>query len=102
MDAGVALSLDHVEYDFEDYVLAHGIPETLDPLPYRKVRILSYAQSLHSALFRISLLTLLFYELFRQDQSLPPAKKPNQPSPPPKMTHAFELSSVAIGCATSA
>ena len=37
MDTGVALSLDHVEYDFEDYVLEHGIPETLDPLPYRKV-----------------------------------------------------------------
>ncbi|GKY96075.1 hypothetical protein MPSEU_000567700 [Mayamaea pseudoterrestris] len=29
-------SLDTVEYDFEDYALKHGIPETLDPLPYRK------------------------------------------------------------------
>mmetsp|Transcript_33473 Transcript_33473/g.81055 ORF Transcript_33473/g.81055 Transcript_33473/m.81055 type:complete len:618 (-) Transcript_33473:96-1949(-) len=25
-----------IEYDFEDYALKHGIPETLDPLPYRK------------------------------------------------------------------
>ena len=25
-----------VEYDFEEYALEHGIPETLDPLPYRK------------------------------------------------------------------
>jgi cleavage and polyadenylation specificity factor subunit 4 len=25
-----------VEYDFENYALEHGIPETLDPLPYRK------------------------------------------------------------------
>jgi cleavage and polyadenylation specificity factor subunit 4 len=30
------LSLDQVEYDFEQYALEHGIPETLDPLPYRK------------------------------------------------------------------
>ena len=30
------LTADHVEYDFENYVLEHGIPETLDPLPYRK------------------------------------------------------------------
>lgn len=25
-----------VEYDFEEYALEHGIPDTLDPLPYRK------------------------------------------------------------------
>ena len=25
-----------LEYDFEEYALKHGIPETLDPLPYRK------------------------------------------------------------------
>lgn len=25
-----------IEYDFEEYALEHGIPETLDPLPYRK------------------------------------------------------------------
>jgi hypothetical protein len=25
-----------VEYDFENYALEHGIPETLDPLSYRK------------------------------------------------------------------
>eukprot|EP00934_Nitzschia_sp_Nitz4_P005765 Nitzschia sp. Nitz4//scaffold230_size58257//14545//16477//NITZ4_006476-RA/size58257-augustus-gene-0.2-mRNA-1//1//CDS//3329543235//5755//frame0 len=25
-----------IEYDFEDFALEHGIPETLDPLPYRK------------------------------------------------------------------
>ncbi|VEU37072.1 unnamed protein product [Pseudo-nitzschia multistriata] len=31
-----SLTLNAVEYDFEDYVLQHGIPETLDPLPYRK------------------------------------------------------------------
>ncbi|KAL7576038.1 hypothetical protein ACA910_000825 [Epithemia clementina (nom. ined.)] len=30
------LTADQVEYDFENYVLEHGIPETLDPLPYRK------------------------------------------------------------------
>lgn len=30
------LTVEHVEYDFEDYALEHGIPETLDPLPYRK------------------------------------------------------------------
>jgi cleavage and polyadenylation specificity factor subunit 4 len=28
--------VDTVEYDFENYALEHGIPETLDPLPYRK------------------------------------------------------------------
>jgi cleavage and polyadenylation specificity factor subunit 4 len=27
---------DTIEYDFENYALSHGIPETLDPLPYRK------------------------------------------------------------------
>ena len=29
-------SIDKVEYDFEEFALEHGIPETLDPLPYRK------------------------------------------------------------------
>ena len=41
MTAGVVpssqpLTADQVEYDFENFVLEHGIPETLDPLPYRK------------------------------------------------------------------
>ena len=30
------VTIDTIEYDFEDYALKHGIPETLDPLPYRK------------------------------------------------------------------
>jgi cleavage and polyadenylation specificity factor subunit 4 len=30
------ITVDSVEYDFENYALQHGIPETLDPLPYRK------------------------------------------------------------------
>jgi cleavage and polyadenylation specificity factor subunit 4 len=30
------LTVDMVQYDFEDYALEYGIPETLDPLPYRK------------------------------------------------------------------
>lgn len=30
------ITLDMVEYDFENYALTMGIPETLDPLPYRK------------------------------------------------------------------
>lgn len=30
------ITIDTVEYDFESYALQHGIPETLDPLPYRK------------------------------------------------------------------
>jgi len=30
------LSIETIEYDFEDFVLKHGIPETVDPLPYRK------------------------------------------------------------------
>ena len=30
------LTVDQVEYDFEDFALTHGIPETIDPLPYRK------------------------------------------------------------------
>jgi cleavage and polyadenylation specificity factor subunit 4 len=30
------LTPDTVEYDFENYALEHGIPQTLDPLPYRK------------------------------------------------------------------
>ena len=29
-------NVDVVEYDFENYALTQGIPETLDPLPYRK------------------------------------------------------------------
>ena len=29
-------TIDMVEYDFENYALTMGIPETLDPLPYRK------------------------------------------------------------------
>lgn len=31
-----ANTVDAVEYDFENYALTQGIPETLDPLPYRK------------------------------------------------------------------
>ena len=30
------LTPDQVQYDFEDFALEHGIPQTLDPLPYRK------------------------------------------------------------------
>lgn len=30
------LTPDKVEYDFENFALEHGIPQTLDPLPYRK------------------------------------------------------------------
>jgi cleavage and polyadenylation specificity factor subunit 4 len=30
------IGIDTIEYDFEDFALKHGIPETLDPLPYRK------------------------------------------------------------------
>ncbi|EEC42902.1 hypothetical protein PHATRDRAFT_50624 [Phaeodactylum tricornutum CCAP 1055/1] len=30
------LTVNEVEYDFENFALEHGIPETLDPLPYRK------------------------------------------------------------------
>ncbi len=30
------LTVDMIQYDFEEYALEHGIPETLDPLPYRK------------------------------------------------------------------
>lgn len=30
------ISIHTIEYDFENYALEHGIPETLDPLPYRK------------------------------------------------------------------
>jgi cleavage and polyadenylation specificity factor subunit 4 len=29
-------TINSVEYDFEEYALKHGIPDTLDPLPYRK------------------------------------------------------------------
>lgn len=31
-----AFTASMVDYDFEQYALSHGIPETLDPLPYRK------------------------------------------------------------------
>jgi len=34
--APVPFEIGLVQYDFEDYALKHGIPETLDPLPYRK------------------------------------------------------------------
>lgn len=34
------LTVDTVQYDFENYALEYGIPETLDPLPYRKVSVL--------------------------------------------------------------
>lgn len=30
------LTVETIEYDFEDYALKHGIPDTVDPLPYRK------------------------------------------------------------------
>ena len=30
------LTVDLIQYDFEDYEQKYGIPETLDPLPYRK------------------------------------------------------------------
>lgn len=33
---GDPITVDTVEYDFESYALSHGIPDTLDPLPYRK------------------------------------------------------------------
>lgn len=33
---GAPISTSTIEYDFEEYALNHGIPETLDPLPYRK------------------------------------------------------------------
>ena len=36
MNQGIPTSLDHVQFDFEEYVLKHGIPDTLVPLPYRK------------------------------------------------------------------
>jgi cleavage and polyadenylation specificity factor subunit 4 len=35
-DIGGPISTSTIEYDFEEYALNHGIPETLDPLPYRK------------------------------------------------------------------
>jgi hypothetical protein len=28
--------VNQVEYNFENFALEHGIPKTLDPLPYRK------------------------------------------------------------------
>ena len=36
MNATIPTSIDQVEFDFEDYALTHGIPDTVDPLPYRK------------------------------------------------------------------
>jgi hypothetical protein len=30
------ITIHTIEYDFENYTLEHGIPETLDLLPYRK------------------------------------------------------------------
>jgi len=36
MTSSQPLTADQVEYDFENFALEHGIPETLDPLPYRK------------------------------------------------------------------
>jgi cleavage and polyadenylation specificity factor subunit 4 len=36
LQSDTPLTVDTVEYDFENYALQHGIPETLDPLPYRK------------------------------------------------------------------
>jgi cleavage and polyadenylation specificity factor subunit 4 len=36
MQAPIPTSIDQIEYDFEDYALKYGIPETVDPLPYRK------------------------------------------------------------------
>jgi len=36
MNQTIATSIHQVEFDFEDYALKHGIPDTIDPLPYRK------------------------------------------------------------------
>mmetsp|Transcript_6680 Transcript_6680/g.7252 ORF Transcript_6680/g.7252 Transcript_6680/m.7252 type:complete len:604 (+) Transcript_6680:104-1915(+) len=36
MQAPIPTSIDQIQYDFEDYALKYGIPETIDPLPYRK------------------------------------------------------------------
>lgn len=36
MNQTIPTSIDQVEFDFEDYALTHGIPDTVDPLPYRK------------------------------------------------------------------
>lgn len=36
MNQPIPTSIDQVEFDFEDYALTHGIPDTVDPLPYRK------------------------------------------------------------------
>ncbi|CAB9502459.1 expressed unknown protein [Seminavis robusta] len=33
-------TFDHVEFDFEEYVSKHGIPETRDPLPFKKQKSL--------------------------------------------------------------
>jgi cleavage and polyadenylation specificity factor subunit 4 len=36
MNQPIPTSIDQVEFDFEDYALKYGIPDTVDPLPYRK------------------------------------------------------------------
>ncbi|GFH59844.1 hypothetical protein CTEN210_16320 [Chaetoceros tenuissimus] len=36
MNQTIPTTIDQVEFDFEDYALTHGIPDTIDPLPYRK------------------------------------------------------------------
>jgi cleavage and polyadenylation specificity factor subunit 4 len=36
MQTTIATSINQIEADFEDFALKHGIPETVDPLPYRK------------------------------------------------------------------
>eukprot|EP00979_Chaetoceros_neogracilis_P000673 scaffold162_cov267-Chaetoceros_neogracile.AAC.23 len=36
MNQTISTSIDQVEFDFEDYALTYGIPDTVDPLPYRK------------------------------------------------------------------
>jgi cleavage and polyadenylation specificity factor subunit 4 len=64
----VFLSLQHeapitpntIEYDFEKFALLHGIPETLDPLPYRKTGSVfssEYDNANNSANYQDSMLT---------------------------------------------
>lgn len=36
MSNGISTSINQIEFDFEEYALKHGIPDTVDPLPYRK------------------------------------------------------------------
>jgi cleavage and polyadenylation specificity factor subunit 4 len=36
MQTPIPTKIDQIQYDFEDYALKHGIPEIVDPLPYRK------------------------------------------------------------------